>query len=76
MRWREIAEAVVAKDKARPVRPRAGRPRRKPREVSWEEMTDYQRMLVEAGKTSAGEVPPGMTLDQFREWLRELVRKA
>jgi hypothetical protein len=76
MRWREIAEAVVADDEARPVRPRAGRPRRKPREVTWEELTDYQRKIVEAGQTVAVVIPAEMTDEQYVAWTMERIRKA
>ena len=68
-------EAVMAEDKPRRVRSPAGRPRRKPREITWEEMTDHQRWLVKAGEAPGIAVPPGMTLEQFREFLRGLPRK-
>jgi hypothetical protein len=38
-------------------------------------MTDYQRMLVEAGQTSAGEVPHE-TAEEIAAWMMERVRKA
>ena len=69
-------EIDMAQDEARPVRSQARRSRRKPREVTWEEMTDYQRSLVKAGQTCAGEVPAGLTHEQLKEWVREMVRKA
>jgi hypothetical protein len=71
-----IVEAVMAEDEAKSVRSPVRRSRRTPREVSWEEMTDYQQMLVTAGETSAGEVPSGMTVEQLTGWMREMVRKA
>ncbi len=76
MRWREIAEAVVAEDEARPVRSPARRPRRKLREVTWEKMTEYQRILIEAGQTAAAEVPDEMTPEQYVSGTMERLRKA
>jgi hypothetical protein len=77
MRWRKIVEADMAEDEARPVRSPVRRPgRRKPREVTWEEMTEQQRKIVEAGQTCAAEVPDEMTREQYVAWTMERVGKA
>ncbi len=66
----------MAQNEARPVRSPARPGRRKPREVTWEEMTPYQQMLVEAGQTVAIVIPAEITDEQYVAWTMERIRKA
>jgi hypothetical protein len=66
----------MTQEEARPVRSRVPPGRRKPKEVSWAEMTKQQRRIVDAGETYAGEFPEG-TAEEIAAWMmRHMVRKA
>jgi hypothetical protein len=46
--------------------------------IEYDDMTDYQKEIVDSGMSSDGVVPMGITLDneKFNTWYREQVNKA
>lgn len=39
--------------------------------IDYEDMTDEQKRIVDAGETIAGTFPQGMTREELSEWIRK-----
>ena len=61
MKCREIVEAAVAEE----VRPTRAKVRQPAQEITWEDMTDFQRAIVKAGNRPGTPIPPGTRAERL-----------